>query len=46
VAFKLELPQSLSLVHDVFHVSQLRKCLVPPTEPINVVEVDIQPDLS
>jgi hypothetical protein len=27
VAYQLELPPRLSDVHDVFHVSQLRKCL-------------------
>jgi hypothetical protein len=27
VAYQLELPLQLSDVHDVFHVSQLRKCL-------------------
>jgi hypothetical protein len=27
VAYQLELPDSLSDVHDVFHVSQLKKCL-------------------
>ena len=26
VAYQLELPESLSTVHDVFHVSQLKKC--------------------
>ena len=26
VAYKLELPEELSGVHDVFHVSQLKKC--------------------
>ena len=26
VAYKLELPEGLSVVHDVFHVSQLKKC--------------------
>jgi hypothetical protein len=27
VAYQLGLPESLSAVHDVFHVSQLKKCL-------------------
>jgi hypothetical protein len=27
VAYQLELPPQLSTVHDVFHVSQLKKCL-------------------
>jgi hypothetical protein len=27
VAYQLELPSQLSDVHDVFHVSQLKKCL-------------------
>jgi hypothetical protein len=32
MSYKLELPPKLSEFHDVFHVSQLRKCL-PPTSP-------------
>jgi hypothetical protein len=27
VAYQLELPTQLSDVHDIFHVSQLKKCL-------------------
>jgi hypothetical protein len=27
VAYQLSLPESLSAAHDVFHVSQLKKCL-------------------
>jgi hypothetical protein len=34
VAYQLELPQQLSDVHDVFHVSQLKKCLRVPEEQL------------
>jgi hypothetical protein len=34
VAYKMELPPSLARVHDIFHVSQLKKCL---KEPVDVV---------
>jgi hypothetical protein len=27
VAYRLQLPETLSAVHNVFHVSQLKKCL-------------------
>ena len=32
VAYQLELPSNLSQDHDVFHVSQLRRCFKDPTE--------------
>ena len=32
VAYRLELPPSLSGVHDIFHISQLKKCLRVPEE--------------
>jgi hypothetical protein len=32
VAYQLELPPQLSDVHDVFHVSQLKKCLRVPKD--------------
>ncbi|WVZ53021.1 hypothetical protein U9M48_004014 [Paspalum notatum var. saurae] len=45
VAYKLELPSSLAGIHDVFHVSQLKKCLRVPQEqapleehPVKVLE--------
>jgi hypothetical protein len=32
VAYQLSLPENLAVVHDVFHVSQLNKCLRVPEE--------------
>jgi hypothetical protein len=32
VVYKLELPLSLAGVHDIFHVSQLKKCLKAPMD--------------
>ena len=46
VAYQLELPEQLSSVHDVFHMSQLKKCLRVPEEQLPLVELDIQNDLS
>ena len=46
VAYRLELPPSLADVHDVFHVSQLKKCLRIPTEATELEKLDLQSDLS
>jgi hypothetical protein len=45
VAYQLELPPQLSDVHDVFHVSQLKKCLCVPKEQIPMEDLDVK-DLS
>jgi hypothetical protein len=45
VAYQLELPENLSGVHDVFHVSQLKKCLCVPEEQIPLDELTIKEDL-
>jgi hypothetical protein len=34
VAYKLDLPPSLDGVHDIFHVSQLKKCLKAPVDVV------------
>jgi hypothetical protein len=36
----------MSAVHNVFHVSQLRKCVRLPTEVLPEPEIEIEPDLS
>ncbi|WVZ98384.1 hypothetical protein U9M48_043839 [Paspalum notatum var. saurae] len=46
VAYRLELPPHLAAVHDVFHVSQLKKCLRVPKEVIDTSQIQIQPDLT
>jgi hypothetical protein len=43
--YQLELPSQLSDVHDVFHVSQLKKCLRVPEEQIPMEDLDAK-DLS
>jgi hypothetical protein len=45
VAYKLHLPEDMSGVHDVFHVSQLRKCLRVPEEQVVQDTIDLQDDL-
>jgi hypothetical protein len=46
VAYQLELPSQLSDVHDVFHVSQLKKCLRVPEEQIPMEDLYAKEDLS
>ncbi len=46
VAYQLELPSQLSGVHDVFHVSQLKKCLRVPEEQLPLEDLDVKENLS
>jgi hypothetical protein len=46
VAYQLSLPENLSAVHDVFHVSQLKKCLRVPEEQLPAEDLEIQEDLT
>jgi hypothetical protein len=46
VAYQLNLPEDLSVVHDVFHVSQLKKCLCVPKEQFPVEGLEVQEDLT
>jgi hypothetical protein len=46
VAYQLELPESLSGVHDVFHVPQLKKYLQVPEDQIPLEELVVKEDLT
>jgi hypothetical protein len=46
VAYQLSLPEGLSAVHDVFHVSQFKKCLRVPEEQLPVEGLEVQEDLT
>jgi hypothetical protein len=46
VAYQLELPPQLSDVHDVFNVSQLKKCRRVPEEQLPMKDLDSKEDLS
>ncbi|KAJ0939621.1 putative nucleotidyltransferase, Ribonuclease H [Helianthus annuus] len=46
VAYRLELPAELGNVHDVFHVSQLKKCLVDETLVVPFQELKLDDKLQ
>ncbi|KAL4021044.1 hypothetical protein IC575_019833 [Cucumis melo] len=46
VAYRLALPPSFSTVHDVFHVSMLRKYVIDPTHVVNYEPLQINENLS
>jgi hypothetical protein len=46
VAYKLDLPPSLAGVHDIFHLSQLKKCLKAPMDVMLPEVTPLEADLS
>jgi hypothetical protein len=45
VAYKLDLPPSLVGVHDIFHMSQLKKCLKTPMNVVLPEVTSLEADL-
>ena len=46
VAYELDLPLEMSMVHPVFHVSMLRKCLGDPSSIVPLEVVNVEENLS
>ncbi|GKE50754.1 hypothetical protein Tco_1485910, partial [Tanacetum coccineum] len=46
VAYRLRLSEELNGIHDTFHVSNLRKCLVDPTLQIPLDEIRVDAKLN
>jgi hypothetical protein len=46
LAYQLELPSTFPDVHDVFHVSQLKRCFKDPIRGVDHTTLDLQEDLT
>jgi hypothetical protein len=46
MVYQIELPDNLSDVHNVFHVSQFKKCLRVPEEQLPMEDLRVQDDLT
>jgi hypothetical protein len=44
--YQVELPVKLSGIHNVFHVSQLKRCLKPPIDMVIEDTIPLEPDLT
>ena len=49
LAYRVELPEKMAGVHNVFHVSHLRKCVHDPStivEPSRLEDLELEPEQS
>ena len=45
MAYRLELPPELSRIHNVFHVSMLRKYILDPSHILEAPPIELEGDL-
>ena len=46
MAYRLDLPEELSRVHNVFHISMLCKYISDPSHVLETPEIELRDDLS
>jgi hypothetical protein len=46
LSYQVELPSKLSRVHNVFHVSQIKRCLKPPADVVIEDTIPLEPYLT
>ena len=46
VAYRLDLPEELSRIHNVFHISMLRKNIPDPSHTLEALEIELRDELS
>ncbi|GJT48005.1 putative reverse transcriptase domain-containing protein [Tanacetum coccineum] len=46
VAYRLRLPEEINAVHDMFHMSNLKKCLADPTLQVPLDEIQVDAKLN
>ncbi|XP_052481142.1 uncharacterized protein LOC105763181 [Gossypium raimondii] len=46
VTYQLELPSELDCIHDVFHVSMLRRYWFDPSHVVSIDNIEVRPDLT
>ena len=46
VAYKIQLPLEMSAIFNVFHVSQLKKCIRVPEERVPLGDIELKSDLT
>jgi hypothetical protein len=46
MSYQVELPSKLAGVYNVFHISQLKRCLKPPIDVVIEDTIPLEPDLT